>query len=88
MNALAVYRLARGVRLRTQPEGEMLLVPEGVVKLNETAAATLALVDGTRDERAIAIELARSYDTEPDAVEPDVRALIAAFVERGYLVNS
>ncbi len=88
MNATSAYRLARGVRLRTQPDGEMLLVPEGVVKLNETAAATLALVDGVRDERAIATELARTYDTEPDAVEGDVRALIAAFVERGYLVNS
>lgn len=88
MNATAVYRLARGVRLRSQPDGEMLLVPEGIVKLNETAAAVLALVDGTRDERAIAVELARAYDAEPEAVEADVRALVAAFVERGFLVGA
>ena len=88
--ATARFRLARGVRLKTTDCGaQMLLVPEGVVTLNETAADTLALVDGARDADQIATELALAYEAEPAHLLDDVRAVLDAFVERGFvLVNS
>jgi len=56
--------LGRGVRLaydevRRQPA---LLYPEGVLLLNESAAAILARCDGTRDIAAITADLAVEYD--------------------------
>jgi coenzyme PQQ biosynthesis protein PqqD len=89
MNATARYRFARGVRLRAADCGEpMLLVPEGVVKLNETAAATLELVDGARDTSAIALALSERFDAEPLDLERDVRTLLAAFVARGFVIDA
>lgn len=87
MNATATYRLARGMRLRENEDGSgLLLVPEGVVNLNPTATATLALVDGTRDADAIATILAERYDAPEADLARDVRALLAALVERGFIV--
>ena len=54
----------------------MLVVPEGIVRLNATAAEALALVDGTRTVDAIAGELARTRPSaEAAAVLADVRDL-------------
>jgi len=89
MNATAAYRLARGMRLRENEDGTgLLLVPEGVVHLNTTATATLALVDGTRDADAIVAALAERFDAQPGELADDVRSLLAALVERGFLLVS
>ena len=89
MNATARYRFARGVRLRAGDCGEaMLLVPEGIVKLNETASATLELVDGVRDTSAIAQALSERFDADPIELERDVRALLDAFVSRGFVIDA
>ncbi len=89
MNATARYRFARGVRLRAGECGEaMLLVPEGIVKLNETATATLELVDGARDTSDIARALAERFDADPIELERDVRALLDAFVSRGFVIDA
>lgn len=89
MNATARYRFARGVRLRTGDCGEaMLLVPEGIVKLNETAAATLELIDGARDASDVARELAQRFDADPADVARDVDELLAAFAARGFVVDA
>lgn len=86
MNATAQYRLARGIRLRLEPEGGgVLLVPEGLVTLSDSAAATLALVDGTRDVPAIVSALLAEFDADPGSLESDVRALLESFAERGFL---
>lgn len=82
------YRLARGMRLRRAPDGSAtLLVPEGIVSLNETAAAALALADGTRDDDDIAAELARQFDAPDGAIADDVRELLADLAERGFLTR-
>jgi len=89
MNATAAYRLARGMRLRENEDGTgLLLVPEGVVNLNTTATATLALVDGTRDADAIVAALAERFEAQPGELADDVRSLLAALVERGFLLVS
>jgi pyrroloquinoline quinone biosynthesis protein D len=82
------YRLARGVRLRREDDGSArLLVPEGIIDLNETAAATLALADGVRTFEDIVATLAERYDAPPDVVAADVRELLDTFAERGYVAR-
>jgi pyrroloquinoline quinone biosynthesis protein D len=68
------YRLERGVRLRRQTGGDsMLLVPEGIVSLNDTAAAALELADGSRSLEAIVTLLAERFDAPVNDVTEDVR---------------
>ena len=82
------YRLARGVRLHRDGDGaSVLLVPEGIVSLNQSAAETLALVDGGRDAGAIARALAERFEALPAELESDVRTLLDDFVMRGYVVR-
>jgi pyrroloquinoline quinone biosynthesis protein D len=80
--------LRRGVRLREDADGStLLLVPEGILRLNETAAATLALVDGVRSVDAIADALSARYAVARDDVIRDVEDLIERLTLRGYLTS-
>lgn len=80
------HRLARGVRLRREADGSaLLLVPEGIVTLNDTAAAVLELTDGSRTIAAIAADLSERFDADRAALEIDVRDLLDEFVTRGYV---
>ncbi len=88
LNATARYRLARGVRLKTTDCGEaLLLVPEGVVRLNETAAATLELIDGVHDAAQVAHTLAERFEADEADVARDVADLLAAFARRGFVID-
>lgn len=79
-------RLVHGVRLRWDDlrKQHWLLVPEGALKLNSTAAAILALCNGERTLNAIAAELKKQYQSE-NVVE-DVRHLLSRISERGLLI--
>jgi pyrroloquinoline quinone biosynthesis protein D len=79
-------RLVRGVRLRWDEmrKQHWLLVPEGALQLNSTAAAILALCNGERTLSAIAAELEKQYQGE-NVVE-DVRHLISRITKRGLLI--
>jgi coenzyme PQQ biosynthesis protein PqqD len=82
------YRLERGVRLRRQTGGDsMLLVPEGIVSLNDTAAAALELADGSRSFEAIVAVLAERFDAPLQTLSEDVRELLDAFVARGFVTR-
>jgi pyrroloquinoline quinone biosynthesis protein D len=78
---------ARGVRLRREPDGTaFLLVPEGVVRLNATAAAALALVDGKRSVGEIVAELVRAnFDAESGRISDDVCTLFERLKVRRFL---
>ena len=85
---MSSFRIARGVRLKRTASGQsVLLVPEGIVELSETAADTIALVDGTRDAAAIARELSERYEDPADDLLADVSALLEAFEFRGYVTK-
>ncbi|MBD2728545.1 pyrroloquinoline quinone biosynthesis peptide chaperone PqqD [Nostoc sp. FACHB-892] len=79
-------RLVRGVRLRWDNlrKQHWLLVPEGALKLNSTAAAILALCNGERTLNAIAAKLEKQYQGE-NMLE-DVRHLLSRISERGLLI--
>jgi pyrroloquinoline quinone biosynthesis protein D len=81
-------RLAAGARLSYDDvrEEHLLLVPEGAVRLNETAARVLELCDGNRSLEEIAAELSERYSGAD--VSDDVRELLGGMVEHGLVVDA
>jgi pyrroloquinoline quinone biosynthesis protein D len=81
-------RLATGARLRYDEvrEEHLLLVPEGAVRLNPTAAAVLELCDGERSLDDIVGLLSARYDGAD--VGDDVRELVEGMAERGLVVDA
>ncbi len=77
--------IGRGYRLQWEPaqEAHVLLYPEGMVKLNGTAAAILTRCDGARTIEEIVTDLERSYGAT--GLSSDVAAFVALAVERGWL---
>ena len=76
-------RLANGVRLQTDSATgkSVLLFPEGIVELNETAHAILSRCDG-RKLSEIVRDLAEQYESDPAALTADVRETLADLYNR------
>jgi pyrroloquinoline quinone biosynthesis protein D len=81
-------RLVTGARLRYDDvrEEHVLLIPEGVVRLNPSAAEVLALCDGERSLDDIAGALSARY--EGADVCDDVFELLEAMAQRGLVVDA
>ena len=81
-------RLMTGARLRYDEvrEEHVLLVPEGVVRLNPTAAEVLELCDGERSLDDIVGALSARY--EGADVRDDVVELVDAMAQRGLVVDA
>ncbi len=81
-------RLARGARLHRDPveERDLLLVPEGALALNATAAAVLRLCDGRRTVSEIVEELERLYPGQ--SLRADVVGLLDRIAQRGFLAHA
>jgi pyrroloquinoline quinone biosynthesis protein D len=81
-------RLATGARLRYDEvrEEHMLLVPEGAVRLNPTAAEVLELCDGERSLEDIVRTLSMRY--EGFDLRHDVEELIDGMTQRGLVVDA
>ena len=75
--------LVRGVRLQTDSKtgNSVLLFPEGVLELNETANDILTRCDG-RTVNAIIQGLAEEYDVDPQMLAADVRETLADLQRR------
>jgi pyrroloquinoline quinone biosynthesis protein D len=81
-------RLADGARLQYDDvrKEHLLLVPEGAVRLNETAAQVLELCDGRRTCDEIAAALSERYSGAD--VADDVQELLGGMAERGLVVDA
>jgi pyrroloquinoline quinone biosynthesis protein D len=81
-------RLVTGARLRYDEvrEEHQLLIPEGVVRLNASAAEVLELCDGARSLDDIVGALSERYDGAD--LRDDVVELVAALRERGLVVDA
>jgi pyrroloquinoline quinone biosynthesis protein D len=81
-------RLVTGARLRYDEvrEEHLLLIPEGAVRLNPTAAEVLELCDGERSLDDIVGTLAGRY--EGADVRADVQELVGAMAQRGLVVDA
>jgi len=89
MNSAVRPAFERGVRLRTEADGSaMLLVPEGAVTLNASAAATLALVNGERTVDEIVAAICSRFDVAESRARDDVAALFERLRLRRMLVLS
>ena len=80
-------RLVTGARLRYDEvrEEHLLLIPEGAVRLNPTAAEVLELCDGRHSLEEIAGALSARY--EGADVGDDVRQLVDALTQQGLVVD-
>ena len=81
-------RLVTGARLQYDDvrEEHVLLVPEGVVRLNPTAAAVLELCDGERSLEEIVDILSERY--EGADLRDDVQGLVDGMAQRGLVVDA
>jgi pyrroloquinoline quinone biosynthesis protein D len=75
--------LARGVRLQTDSTtgNSVLLFPEGVLELNETAREILTRCDG-RTVSEIIQALAEEYEVDPQMLAADVRETLSDLQRR------
>jgi pyrroloquinoline quinone biosynthesis protein D len=81
-------RLVTGARLQYDDvrEEHVLLVPEGAVRLNPTAAAVLELCDGKRSLDEIVGTLSERYDGAD--LRDDVQGLVNGLTQKGLVVDA
>ncbi len=82
-----VLRLAPGCRLSAaEGQEDILLMPEGAMRMKGPARSILELCDGTRTLDAIVEELQRRYPTADTArIESETAALLGQLLDRGAL---
>jgi pyrroloquinoline quinone biosynthesis protein D len=87
-DATSKPKLNRLFRLQFEPaqDAHVLLYPEGMVKLNQSAAQILLRCDGTRDIAAIVADLEQTFNAT--GLAPEVETFIAHAIERGWLEPS
>jgi pyrroloquinoline quinone biosynthesis protein D len=77
--------VGRGFRLQWEPaqEAHVLLYPEGMVKLNTSAAAIMSRCDGVRSVADIVGDIERTYGVR--GLAGDVGAFVAMARDNGWL---
>jgi pyrroloquinoline quinone biosynthesis protein D len=80
-------RISKGVRLQSDSATgkSVLLFPEGIVELNETAHEILVRCDGRTVSEIVQV-LAEEYDADVAAVATDVRETLAD-LQQGKLIE-
>jgi pyrroloquinoline quinone biosynthesis protein D len=77
--------VGRGFRLQWEPaqEAHVLLYPEGMVKLNSSAAAIMTRCDGARTVAQIVADIEQAYGVT--GVAADVMGFVAMAREKSWL---
>lgn len=86
MNKLAIPLFRRGYRLQWEAaqDSHVVLYPEGMAKLNETAAAILELVNGKDDVATIIASLDARFP-QAGGVGDDVKEFLHAAYEQKWI---
>lgn len=81
-----IPRLRRGFRFQWEPvqNSHVLLYPEGMVKLNDSAGAILAEVDGARSVQSIIASLEQKYP-EAGPLAADVEAFLGEAIRQHWI---
>jgi len=81
----ACYGIAPGHRMQWEEAQQswVILYPEGMVKLNDSAAETLSRCDGATPLDVVIADLEAAFG-EPD-LQADVLQLVGAALEQGWL---
>lgn len=80
-----IPHLGHGFRFQWEPAQQchVLLYPEGMIKLNQSAGEILARCDGQRDVAAIVANLEEAFSTS--GLRADVEAFLAMAVDKRWL---
>jgi len=83
----SVPRLPRGMRLKHDETRQqwVILAPERLFVLDETAHAIMSSVDGTASVGAIVDELAARFNAPREVILTDVTALLQGFADKGVI---
>lgn len=63
----------------------VLLYPEGMVKLNDSASEVLTLVDGSTSDGDIVKALQQKFPDAADLIEADVKEFLVDALEKGWI---
>ena len=79
-------KLARLFRMQFEEaqQAYVLLYPEGMVKLNQSASEILKRCDGERDVTTIIADIEQSFNAT--GLEKDVTGFLDIAIERGWIV--
>ena len=82
----AVPQITRGHRLQFEPAQDchVLLYPEGMITLNDSAAEILQRCDGQRSVRAICTDLSAAFDGAE--VTADVHDFLKLAASHGWVI--
>lgn len=85
MSAVVIPTLSRGFRLQWESaqNAHVLLYPEGMIKLNESAGEILKRCDGTRDIAAVVADLEQAFNQA--GLSRDVEAFLAIAQTNGWV---
>ncbi len=78
-------RLARLFRMQYEEaqQAYVLLYPEGMVKLNQSASEILKRCDGERDVQAMITDIEQTFNST--GLEKDVTGFLEIAIERGWI---
>ncbi|MGJ7458933.1 pyrroloquinoline quinone biosynthesis peptide chaperone PqqD [Halomonas sp. MA07-2] len=88
IHGTSVCRLRPGWRLQWEEaqQRHVLLYPEGMVQLNDTAGAILGELDGQRDMDAVIRQLEARFPQAPaGAIADDVRDFLVDASQQGWI---
>ena len=88
IESTTVYRLRPGWRLQWEEaqERHVLLYPEGMVQLNDSAGAILAQLDGQRDVENVVANLQAQFPEAPAAaIVQDVHEFLLDAARQGWI---
>jgi len=83
-NSIAAFRRGYRMQWEAAQDTHVVLYPEGMAKLNETAAAILELVDGKQNIAAIISTLDNRFP-EAGGVGPDVLEFLQSAYEQKWI---
>ncbi len=63
----------------------VLLYPEGMVKLSDSASEVLTLVDGSTSDGDIVKALQQKFPDAADLIEADVKEFLVDALEKGWI---
>jgi pyrroloquinoline quinone biosynthesis protein D len=86
MSDEAKPKLAPGVRLHQDAKrGPVLMAPERVLELDETALSIVSQFDGKKRLSEIAALLAKEYDAKASDILADIEQLLKELTAKGYV---
>ncbi len=84
---MTLLKLKPLFRLQWEPaqNAHVLLYPEGMVKLNQSAREILKRCDGTRDIDRLINDLQKAFNAKAPELADEVRLFVAEAERRGWL---